>query len=211
MRFEGTLKSWTDDRGFGFIQPDQGGDELFVHIQSITGLSGRPQAGQRFSFEVEIGRQGKKRAKDVQPVRVRATATAGQRARGRGQRQGQGEPASLGTATLFVLPAFVVLFAVVQAVARPPWWVAAAYGGLSLVTFVAYAIDKQAARGGHRRTPEKTLHLLALAGGWPGALLAQQVLRHKSAKVAFRGVFWATVVLNVAGLLVLVSPWGWLR
>ncbi len=55
------------------------------------------------------------------------------------------------------------------------------------------------------------MHTLALAGGWPGALLAQQWLRHKSAKQEFRAVFWATVVLNVAGLVLLCSPWGCLR
>ena len=49
---------------------------------------------------------------------------------------------------------------------------------------------------------------MALAGGWPGALLAQQWLRHKSAKREFRAVFWATLVLNVAGLVLLCSPWG---
>jgi uncharacterized membrane protein YsdA (DUF1294 family) len=49
---------------------------------------------------------------------------------------------------------------------------------------------------------------LALACGWPGALLAQQWLRHKSAKQEFRAVFWVTVVLNVAGLVAMSSPWG---
>jgi uncharacterized membrane protein YsdA (DUF1294 family) len=44
------------------------------------------------------------------------------------------------------------------------------------------------------KTPESNLHLLALAGGWPGALFAQQFLRHKSAKAEFRGTFWVTVV-----------------
>ena len=78
--------------------------------------------------------------------------------------------------------------------------------GLSGLTFLADALDKSAARRGAWRTPERTLHLLALAGGWPGAWLAQRLLRHKSAKPAFRSVFRATVVLNVAGLIVLASP-----
>lgn len=86
-------------------------------------------------------------------------------------------------------------------------WIAAAYAGMSLLTFIIYAIDKAAARAQRRRTPESTLHLLALACGWPGALLAQQWLRHKSVKQPFRAVFWATVVLNVAGLVLLCSPW----
>lgn len=85
-------------------------------------------------------------------------------------------------------------------------WVAAWYVATSVITFSTYAIDKSAARRGAWRTPERTLHLLALAGGWPGALLAQQLLRHKTAKLQFRVTFWATVILNVAGFVGLCSP-----
>lgn len=88
---------------------------------------------------------------------------------------------------------------------RPPPGVALVYLVLSAVAFVAYAIDKSAARRGARRTPESTLHLLALLGGWPGALLAQQFLRHKSTKASFRAVFWATVVINVIGFVALCA------
>ncbi|WP_417910014.1 DUF1294 domain-containing protein [Candidatus Electronema sp. PJ] len=72
---------------------------------------------------------------------------------------------------------------------------------ISLLTFVIYAKDKSAAAKGSWRIPENTLHFLALIGGWPGALLAQQVLRHKSKKQPFRFVFYLTVLLN-CGLLV---------
>jgi uncharacterized membrane protein YsdA (DUF1294 family) len=78
---------------------------------------------------------------------------------------------------------------------------------------VAYAIDKSAAVSGRWRTPEQTLHLFSLAGGWPGALLAQQVLRHKTSKESFIAAFWLTVLLNAAafvawhaGLLPLPRP-----
>lgn len=88
-----------------------------------------------------------------------------------------------------------------------PLWIAGAYAGMSLLTFIAYAMDKSAAKARRWRTAESTLHLLALAGGWPGALLAQRWLRHKSTKRKFRVVFWATILLNVAGLVLLGSPW----
>jgi len=87
----------------------------------------------------------------------------------------------------------------------PLLWIAVAYAGLSVITFVVYAIDKSAARHRGPRTPERTLHLLSLAGGWPGALLAQRWLRHKSAKARFLGVFWITVILNV---LALAAAWS---
>jgi uncharacterized membrane protein YsdA (DUF1294 family) len=71
---------------------------------------------------------------------------------------------------------------------------------LNGVTFFIYWTDKHAAQHGRWRTKEDTLHLLALLGGWPGAWAAHQVLRHKSRKVAFRAMYWATVVLHCAAL-----------
>jgi uncharacterized membrane protein YsdA (DUF1294 family) len=79
--------------------------------------------------------------------------------------------------------------------------VSALYIGLSIVTFHIYAVDKTAAKNKRWRTPENTLHLLSLAGGWPGALLAQQLMRHKSAKSSFVEIFWITVAVNMAGFV----------
>jgi uncharacterized membrane protein YsdA (DUF1294 family) len=73
----------------------------------------------------------------------------------------------------------------------------AAYALASVASFGAYAMDKSAARARGRRTPESTLLLLGLLGGWPGALLAQRLLRHKTAKASFQAKFWLTVALNV--------------
>ncbi len=79
---------------------------------------------------------------------------------------------------------------------------------MSVITFIVYAVDKNAARRNTRRVPEKNLHLLALLGGWPGALLAQQMLRHKSVKQPFRVLFWATVCGNIGLLAVSVVVFG---
>ena len=68
----------------------------------------------------------------------------------------------------------------------------------SLWTFLVYGIDKRRARIGSRRVSENSLHLLAFVGGWPGALAAQQVFRHKTQKLGFRIVFWGLVVLHLA-------------
>jgi len=72
----------------------------------------------------------------------------------------------------------------------------AVYALMSAVTFVAYALDKRAARTGAWRTPEKVLHLLELAFGWPGALLAQRLVRHKNRKRSYQLVFWLIVALH---------------
>jgi uncharacterized membrane protein YsdA (DUF1294 family)/cold shock CspA family protein len=198
MRFEGVLKSWDDERGFGFIAPTQGGQEVFVHIKAFPRGIARPQLDQPLSFEVDLGPQGKKRAKNVQLVQV-------SKRRPLTERQ---QRAQWGTATLFVLPAFLVLLLVISVAWRPPLWLPGLYVVVSLMTFMAYAVDKSAAANDTWRTPENSLHLLALACGWPGALLAQQILRHKSTKAEFRRVFWATVLLNVAAFVLLCSPLG---
>lgn len=76
--------------------------------------------------------------------------------------------------------------------------IGAVYTCASIVCFAAYALDKRASRTGRRRTPEQTLLLLGLAGGWPGAFIAQRWLRHKSSKRSFQMKFWFTVLLNIA-------------
>lgn len=93
---------------------------------------------------------------------------------------------------------FAALFAYAWQVHGPSPYVAALYGLASAACFAIYALDKSAARRKERRTPESTLLLLGLAGGWPGAVLAQQWLRHKSSKASFRWRFHLTVVLNLA-------------
>jgi len=79
------------------------------------------------------------------------------------------------------------------------------YAAASALCFALYAVDKAAARAGRRRTPERTLLLLGLCCGWPGALLAQQWLRHKTSKTSFQLAFWATVAANLAALAWLVQ------
>ena len=107
-------------------------------------------------------------------------------------------PASWGA--LFVLVYGALLGAAVWS-GRLPALVLGIVPGLSLLTFFAYALDKNAAQTGRWRTKESTLHLLALAGGWPGAWAAQRLLRHKSSKQSFLIVYRATVVIHCAAVL----------
>ena len=198
MRFQGTLTSWNDERGFGRIESIQGGEPIFVHISAWPRGNGRPKLGQVVSFEVETGPKGK-RACNLQF-----------RQASRVPQQHQSErtaTAQWGTATLFAIPAFFILYLVVTVIWKVPVWYAGVYLALSVVTFIVYANDKAAASSGGWRQSESSLHTLALVGGWPGALLAQQFLRHKSTKKEFRSVFWATVWLNVMGFIFWVSPY----
>ncbi|MBS7779901.1 cold shock and DUF1294 domain-containing protein [Acidovorax sp. CCYZU-2555] len=199
MHFEGIVKSWNDDRGFGFIDPGQGGQEIFFHIKACRGLRGRPQPGQRVTFQVEVGAQAKKRAINIEGLpSPRKIAVKTQRA----------GPPPWGPASVLAIPLLLVVVAAGYLLGQPPRWALWAYPALSALTFIVYAFDKSAAQQGGWRTSENKLHLLALIGGWPGALVAQQVLRHKSSKAEFRAVFWATVVLNVFAFIFLASPYG---
>jgi uncharacterized membrane protein YsdA (DUF1294 family) len=68
----------------------------------------------------------------------------------------------------------------------------------SAVTVALFGWDKQRARQGRRRIPEKTLLGLAFLGGWPGALFAQRAFRHKTQKVSFRIILWSLIALHLS-------------
>lgn len=195
-RFSGVVKTWNDDRGFGFIEPDLGGQEIFVHIKAFRNPAGRPQPNQRVSFEVELNREGKKRARNVDVPRSAGMSRSRNKAR----------PAQWGTASLFAIPAFLVVVGIVAMLWRVPGWLGLFYLVASVICFAAYALDKSAARAGNWRTAEQALLLLGLIGGWPGAIVAQQVFRHKSNKASFRAAFWISVLINVVLFVVINSP-----
>ncbi len=209
VRFEGIVKSWNDERAFGFIAPVQGGEDIFVHVTAFASRGPALRLNQRVSFELARGPDGRKRACNVAFVRVCATATASPR------RSSRRAETQWGGASLFVVAAFLLVYLVLAIAWKVPHGVGIGYLVLSAVCFMAYAADKSAARSGGWRTSENTLLMLGLLGGWPGGVLAQQWLRHKSAKQSFRNAFWLTVVLNLVLFVALSSPrigaWGLLR
>lgn len=82
-------------------------------------------------------------------------------------------------------------------------------GIMSMVTFITYWLDKRKAKREGWRIPERTLHTLALFGGWPGALLGQNMFRHKTQKGSFRVVFWLVLLLHIS--LVAAIGYGLVR
>ena len=118
----------------------------------------------------------------------------------RGRPRARGSLVAVAVAILFFgLLGFLVVRSIL------PVWLPAAYLLLSGVAFAMYRADKSAASiSGRRRTPESTLHTVDLLGGWPGALVARHVFRHKTIKQPFRTVFWLTVLANGAALAWLV-------
>ena len=221
MRFQGSLVQWNDERGFGWIEADGGGERIFVHISAFTPrppAEQRPKNGQRLEFSVGV-EDGKKRAQQVAwgpvarpqartPEQRRAPAAAAARGRSNPRSAPSGGWHASSGFSYGALLVWLVLMLGCAVVWSVPRWLWLGYAGLSIVTFLTYWQDKWAAQKGNWRTPEKTLQMLALAGGWPGAVLAQQWLRHKSSKTSFQLQFWCMVLLNVAGVLWLLSPYG---
>ena len=185
MRSKGKITSWNDDKGYGFITPLAGGKQIFIHVSALSNRNRRPEVNGVVTYSV---------AKDKQGRICAASATLA------GDKLIKKAPKKSSKIALLIPAVFLAAVGVSTATSDLLIILLMGYVGLSLVTFVAYAIDKSAAQRGAWRTSEGTLLLLGLAGGWPGGLMAQEMLRHKSKKASFRTVFWVTVLMNCAGL-----------
>lgn len=201
IRYQGKITNWKDDQGFGFIAPNGGGPQVFVHIKSFASRGDRPSGDDVVTYELSVNSRGQPRADNVAFVRDRASQS---------QSPSSSSSASqdAGVGSLVWAAGFLGMLAILVRLEKLPAAVLGVYLSISALTFIAYARDKSAARNNRWRTKESTLHMLGLAGGWPGALLAQKVLRHKSKKQTFQTPFWFTVAANCAGLGWLLSTSG---
>ncbi|QAV69285.1 DUF1294 domain-containing protein [Salinibacterium sp. UTAS2018] len=199
-RQQGALASWNDERGFGFILTDGrdnsgsagSGESIFAHISSFPPRETRPAPGERVSFAIERTREGKVRARNIRYLS----------ASGRPLRVKRRKP---GTMSYVVLATFAVAIAIVTGIGALPWIFSALYLVMSIITYASYATDKKAAQTRQWRVSEGALLGLGLFGGWPGAILAQQRLRHKTQKPQFRQAFWGTVVFNILVFAILTT------
>ncbi|QDW66861.1 DUF1294 domain-containing protein [Luteimonas granuli] len=182
MRLAGRITDWNDDKGFGFVVPHGGGTRAFVHINEFQRGSRRPVAGDMISYLPSVDQRGRTSARQIRHAGQRIEVP---RAPSRVPR------AAVGACAL-------VSGIAAAAIGLVPGLLVAAYLALSVVSYLMYRSDKVAAQRNAQRTPEASLHLMDLLGGWPGALIAQQQFRHKTAKRSFQLVFWITVVLNLA-------------
>jgi uncharacterized membrane protein YsdA (DUF1294 family)/cold shock CspA family protein len=187
-RYHGRLTRWNDTKGFGFVAPNGGGDEAFVHITAFGNRRRRPVDGDLISYTIVRDSRNRFKAAEVRYA---------------GESQTADRPAARPryglVATLIFLFACVV--GALTFFGKTPMLVSLVYVIASGLTFITYGFDKLAAMDNRWRTGEGTLHVMSLLGGWPGALVAQELFRHKSRKASFRFVFWITVLVN-CGVLV---------
>ena len=199
IRRSGVLADWNEERGYGFVEPNDGSRRVFVHISEFRADAPRPSDGDELAFAVGAGRDGRRQAVEVELLHsARAARAAIDRQRSTRRR------APIRWLPVAVVPLFTVLFVLLASYWRMPLWAVVLYPAMSVATFALYYLDKRAAVDSRRRTRETTLQIAALLGGWPGAILAQQLLRHKNRKASFQAAFWCLVVLNAAILLVVV-------
>ena len=206
---QGFIKKWQDDKGFGFIQT-QNGESVFFHINEFKARR-RPEVGEQVVFTVGQDNQGRIQAKEVQELSFvqQKMAQKNQQIRQRNtKRSAQANFEAGQKKRLFLGVGFYGVLILLAATDKLSWLVIAWYAALGVITYAVYAKDKAAAQSGDWRTPESTLHLLSVLGGWVGAMVAQTYLRHKSQKPEFRLTYYLTVVINMAGLLFILAGDG---
>ena len=193
MRLKGKLIKWNDEKAFGFIASNGGGDHVFIHKSAFSNRQRTPEVQDIITFSITKDNQGRYCADE-------ATFS--------GEKLKKKQAKSVSKFSIYLSVIFLGLIAAASVLGYLPINLMLAYFGVSTITFIIYASDKSKAKQGAWRTSEGTLHLFALAGGWPGAAIAQQTLRHKSQKTEFRFVFWLTVIANFCALAWLMSSSG---
>lgn len=189
----GTISTWNDEKGFGFITPKSGGKDIFAHIRDYSREHKPPMKGLEVCYAISNDPRGRRCAVTVRPVK-------GHKKNGREIRQK--------TFSLILSAGFSMALLSLVVLQAIPAAIAGVYAVMSAIAFAMYAKDKNAAEWGTWRTKETTLHALALLGGWPGAAVAQSFLRHKSKKLSFRVTYWLTVIVNCSALGWLITPEG---
>jgi uncharacterized membrane protein YsdA (DUF1294 family)/cold shock CspA family protein len=189
----GKLIRWKDERGFGFIQPTDGGQEVFVHITAFKDVNRRPQVGYLIDYQLTVDQKGKISACNAS-IKAESSSATAPRKKSQSKSGIKFSPLALKTLLLSLLPVSGSIHLALTTNNLVPLIL---YPVMSCVTFALYADDKSRARQGKRRIPEKTLHLSELIGGWLGGFVAQQILRHKSSKESYQAVFWAIAILHI--------------
>ncbi|MGV3581256.1 MAG: DUF1294 domain-containing protein [Methylophilus sp.] len=184
--------NWKDDQGFGFVIPNGGGEKAFVHIKSFSERTQRPVNGDLISYEISKDNKGRQTAKSIRMVNAQAVNKSSRHSV---------------WLELILITLLISILLISTYLNKLPIKISIWYLTVSLITFAIYGKDKLAAKFDYWRTSENTLHFLSIIGGWPGAMLAHKLLRHKSKKEEFRFTFWLTVIVNFIFLFLLQTSY----
>lgn len=193
MILKGKISSWNDDKGFGFITPIPDGKQVFVHIKAFKKQNRRPEINRLVTYTLSTDKQGR-------PCAAVANMAAA--------RVYEKDKNNFNDLSFLLAGCFLFIVAICSLLGKVPAFIFVLYVVSSLASYILYIKDKAAAKKDTWRTPESTLHFFSLIGGWPGALVAQQKLRHKTKKQSFRLVFWFTVMSNCSVFFLLLTPRG---
>jgi len=179
---KGVITDWNDEKGFGFVTPLEGGRKTFFRISAYPFNSVRPSVGQHVSFSYIPTERGDRATTIIPDTGTRQVMRTGILVR------------------MFTAILVLTVVCILTIWGRIPSYGPGVYALTSILGFGVYGFDKHRAEAGEWRIPENNLHLISLLGGWPGALIGQQVFRHKTQKTSFQSVFWVTVAVNCIAL-----------
>ena len=195
----GRVSEWNEARGFGFLAPVDGADgagRVFFHVRDYDQGPRRPEVGELVKFSASKRDDGRWRAIRVRRAVANARNPAPTVTRNPKAAHRPGGPAPASAPVALVL-AYTASMAIAVYIGRLPVMLAFWLITATCLAVLFYYGDKTAAQRGESRIAESTLHIVELAGGWPGALLAQRLLRHKTAKASYRSAFWTMVALHI--------------
>jgi uncharacterized membrane protein YsdA (DUF1294 family)/cold shock CspA family protein len=188
----GKLTKWKDERGFGFIQPVDGSQEVFLHISEVKDATRRPQEIDTIYYYCVVDSDDKNHALNAFILGARNKLMP---------LKNSDKPSDASTSGFPIVEVLLLSLLPLVGAIHFTWTMRnplplVLYPVMSLVTSALYADDKSRAKQKDWRTYEQTLHLCEIAGGWLGGFIAQRILRHKSQKKSYQAAFWAIVTLR---------------
>jgi len=216
IRKKGKIVKWDDDKGFGFILPENSSKHIFVHMKSFMDRRIRPSLNEHVTYTVYVDKDNKKSAINVsretdkpkvfqqqnkKKITLKSVAQEINKNKNSSYKIDHKSTHAISLIHLAFVTGFSILLLNSFMNGKVPLFIIVVYVLMSIITYITYSSDKSYAITENSRVPENTLHILSLLGGWVGALIAQQRFRHKTKKSSFKIVFWITVLLNVSILI----------
>ncbi|WGV98391.1 DUF1294 domain-containing protein [Vibrio sp. YMD68] len=172
MSIIGRISEWDDNKGYGFISVDKQAPRIIFHLSDLSGHSQRPRLNERVEFTLTKDDHGSFVAKEIE------------------------RPIVFGFSLAITVWFITVVCSAVWLIYYPPI-VLLHYVFLSSATYLVYLYDRGAEVENRTRIPELVLHTLSFIGGWPGAVLAQTLLRYQSSEESYRYRFWCAISANI--------------